>query len=620
MRNAETVLDIIRESGSKGLVLEDVYRQLYNPGLYIQADGKIYRNQGAMTPGVTPETADGMSLEKIQPIIEALRYERYQWKPARRIYIEQKNSTKKRPLGLPTWSDKVRQEVIRLIFEAYYEPQFSDNAHGFRPKRGCHTALRQIYHTWRGTAWLIEGDSSACFDSFDHMVMLTILRNKIHDNRVLRLIESLLKAGYMEEWRLNKTLSGTPQGGNMSPTLANIYLDQLDQCVENTLIPEYTKGLERARNKAYPRITAKVSRLRRAGKRDEAKALQETAKATLTRDPNDPNYRRLRYVRYADDFLLGLIGPHAKAEAIKSRIRGCLRSTLKLELSDPKTLVPHASTGAARFLNYEVSINRDNTKRNTQGNRSLNGQVTLRVPADIIQEKCKPYTKHGKPTHLLSRPHNDVYSITAQYEAEYRGIVSYWRMAHNLRNLGRLRWIMEVSLTKTLAKKLKLRVTQVYTRFRTTINTPSGPRKGIQATVEREGKRPLIATWGSTNLIRNIKAPLNDDPPRVWNGNRTELIQRLLADTCELCGSQEGLAVHHIRALRDLRIWGRPEPPEWVQVMAARQRKTLVVCRPGHHNIHRDGNRGNIKARRQRRRASGEPDARKPASPVLRGE
>ena len=164
MQNADTVLGVIRQRGRSGLPLERVYRQLFNPELYLLAYGRLYRNKGAMTPGATAETVDGMSLAKIEAIIAALRSERYRWTPARRIYIEKKNSTKKRPLGLPTWSDKLLQEVIRLILEAYFEPQFSDYSHGFRPERGCHTALREVYQRWKGSVWFIEGDISACFD------------------------------------------------------------------------------------------------------------------------------------------------------------------------------------------------------------------------------------------------------------------------------------------------------------------------------------------------------------------------------------------------------------------------------------------------------------------------
>src|SRR5947208_3270 len=212
MRNAETILELIRERGKKGLPLERVYKLLFNKDLYLMAYGKIYRNTGAMTHGVTDETPDGMSLEKIVAIIEALRYERYQWLPARRTYIPKKNG-KKRPLGMPVWSDKLVQEVIRLILEAYYEPQWSRHSHGFRPERGCHTALREIYYNWHGTAWFIEGDISQCFDKLDHEFLLDKLSQDIHDGRFINLIRGLLDAGYMEDWTLNRTLSGVPQGG-----------------------------------------------------------------------------------------------------------------------------------------------------------------------------------------------------------------------------------------------------------------------------------------------------------------------------------------------------------------------------------------------------------------------
>src|SRR3954471_24688681 len=178
MQRAETLLEIIHERGKRGLPLERLYRHLFNPELYLRAYGKIYRNGGAMTPGVDAETVDGMSLKKIQAIIEALRYERYRWTPVRRIYIDKKGSTKKRPLGLPTWSDKLLQEVIRSILEAYYEPQFADRSHGFRAGRGCHTALSEVYYNWHGTAWFIEGDISACFDRLAHDVLVNILTEK----------------------------------------------------------------------------------------------------------------------------------------------------------------------------------------------------------------------------------------------------------------------------------------------------------------------------------------------------------------------------------------------------------------------------------------------------------
>ena len=429
MRDAATVLEIIRERGRKGLPLERVYRCLFNPDLFLLAYGKLYRNAGAMTPGTTRETVDGMSLDKIETIITVLRHERYRWTPVRRAYIDKKGTRKKRPLGLPTWSDKLVQEVIRLILEAYYEPQFSDRSHGFRPGRGCHTALGEIYHQWHGTVWFIEGDISDCFGSLDHSIMVSILAEKIHDGRFLRLIGGLLRAGYLEDWRYHRTLSGAPQGGVVSPVLSNIYLDRLDTYIERALLPAYNRGDRRTPFRPYMRL---------------------------------------------------------------------------------------------------------------------------------------------------------------------------WR------RLGRLHYVMERSLTKTLARKYRITVPQVYRRFRAVLDTEHGPRRGLQVTVDRGGgKKPLVAQWGGISLARDLTPTvLNDDPPKIWSGRRSELVQRLLADTCELCGSQHQVEVHHIRALKDLNPKGRKQPPEWVVRMASRRRKTLVVCRACHEGIHYSGQRFTADMM-----STGEPDA-----------
>ncbi|MGH3547868.1 MAG: reverse transcriptase/maturase family protein [Pseudonocardiaceae bacterium] len=200
MQNAETVLGVLRERGRRGLPLERLYRQLFNPQLYLLAYGRLYSNQGAMTPGVDGDTVDGMSLGKIGRIIDAIRHERYRFTPVRRVYIPKRNG-KKRPLGLPSWTDKLVGEVIRLLLEAYYEPRFSGRSHGFRPGRGCHTALREVANTWTGTTWFIEGDIAQCFDRLDHQVMLKILGEHIHDNRFLRLLRNMLQAGYLEDWK-----------------------------------------------------------------------------------------------------------------------------------------------------------------------------------------------------------------------------------------------------------------------------------------------------------------------------------------------------------------------------------------------------------------------------------
>ncbi|MGH8602152.1 MAG: reverse transcriptase domain-containing protein [Gammaproteobacteria bacterium] len=588
MRDAETILSIIRDRGRRGLPLERVYRLLFNPNLYLKAYGKIYRNAGALTPGTTEETADGMSLAKIGAIIDALRHERYRWRPARRVYIEKKHSNKKRPLGLPTWSDKLLQEAIRLILEAYFEPQFSDYSHGFRPGRGCHTALMEIKKTWNGTVWFIEGDISDCFGSVDHDILLGILGEKIHDGRFLRLIGNLLKAGYMEYWRHNATLSGTPQGGIVSPILSNIYLDRLDKYVEKSLLSTHNRKAERRHNQQYLKRMNRANYLEfRKGRRDEAKRLRKETRTMPSRDPDDPDYRRLKYVRYADDFILGFIGPRQEAEGIKHQLKEFLRDDLKLKLSGAKTLVTHGRSQAARFLGYEIVTLHDNGKRNRKG-RTINGVIGLKVPEDVVRSKCAPYQRNGKPQSRPERLYDDAFSIVAGYQLEYQGIVEYYRLAYNLSTkLKKLKWVMETSLTKTLSSKFQISVSKVYDRYGTTIQTDRGSYKVLQVVVDRgQDKKPLVAQWGGVTLAWNREAVLNDQPIAAWNKTRTELLQRLLADTCELCGSKENVEVHHVRALKDLQRRGRAEKPEWVKQMASRQRKTLIVCHRCHTDIH----------------------------------
>jgi group II intron reverse transcriptase/maturase len=584
MRTAETILGISCERGKQGLPLERVYRLLFNQDLYRKAYGKIYRNAGAMPQGSTPETVDEMSLAKIDATIEALRSERYHWIPTRRIYIEQKHSTKKRPLSMPTWTDKLLQEVIRLILEAYYEPQFSDSSHGFRPNRGGHTALSQIDQEWIGTTWFIEGDIKACFDSLDHTLLIEMLAEQIHDGRFLRLIDGLLKAGYLEEWVYHKTPSGAPQGGIVSPILANIYLTKLDRYIEETLIPAYTQGTRRKKNREYDALLSQVYRLRHTGKTKEAMALRRRAQDLPCGATADPDYRRLKYCRYADDWLLGFTGPREEAEQIKDRLKAFLHEEMGLDLSEEKTLITHARTQTAQFLGYEITTQHADSAQ-TKRKRCINGKIGLLLPVKAMKEKGQPYWRNGKPIHRAELVNNTVYSIVAQYQAEYRGLVEYYRLANNIHQLSWLRWVMQQSLAKTLATKLKVTVTKVYKQFHATWQVKGRPYKGLQVTVQREGKKPLIAKWGGIPLKRDPSSILNDQLPSFWAG-RSELERRLLADTCELCRSSDRVQVHHIRALKDLHQRGQPEKPLWVQIMAARRRKTLVVCWSCHHAIH----------------------------------
>jgi len=440
---------------------------------------------------------------------------------------------------------------------------------------------------------------------------MSILAEKIQDNRFLRLIAEALKAGYLEDWRWNPTLSGTPQGGIASPILANIYLDRLDKFVEDKLLPAYNRGENRRTDKTYKAISYQIARAKIGQKTEELAQLRKLKRITPCLDPYDPDFRRLRYIRYADDFILGYAGPRSEAEKIKEVLREFLRDNLKLEMSEEKTKITHAGYDAARFLGYEIFTLRDDQKL-TNGRRAVNGRIGLKVPYEVITDKCAQYMQNGKPVHLAKRLNHDVFDIIEQYQAEYRGLVEYYRRAYNLRIVGRLKQVMEVSLVKTLANKLRISRSQVYDRFAQSLSTDEGPRKVLRHEVAREGKKPLITQWGNISLKWDKRANIREPARFPWD-ERVQLIDRLLADTCELCGSQENVEVHHINHMKTLWKDGRKAPEPWKVWMASRRRKTIVVCRAHHKDIH--FGRPVVSLLKN----TGEPDDTKVSSPVRRG-
>ena len=341
MQSTENIMHVMQTLGEKRTPLTRVYRQLYNENLYVSAYSRLYRNEGALTPGTTSETVDGMSLNKIRGIVEQLRTETYRWSPVRRHYIRRKDG-RKRPLGLPTWRDKLVEEVIRIILSAYYEPIFSENSHGYRPNRGCHTALKQIVSHWTGTVWFIEGDISGCFDHIDHDKLMALLSRRIKDNRLLRLIRYRLESGIMEDWQYHGTYSGTPQGSVLSPLLANIYLHELDEFIESELLPEWNKGKQRRLNPEYRAVVFQRRQAKKKGDRDRYQAMTKAMRQLPSQDMFDPDFKRLKYVRYADDFLLGFIGTKAEAQELLRRIETFLGTTLNLSVSPDKSKVTHA--------------------------------------------------------------------------------------------------------------------------------------------------------------------------------------------------------------------------------------------------------------------------------------
>lgn len=594
MQTADHILQAMRKLGIKQAPLTRVYRCLYSEDLFLAAYHKIGRNQGALTPGTEADTADGMSLKRIRAIIAQLRYERFRFHPVRRVQIPKKKGGK-RALGVPNFSDKLVQETLRMLLEAYYEPRFRHSSHGFRPGRGCHTALADLKNHFTGTTWFIEGDIRGCFDHIDHEVLLRILARDIHDGRLLNLIRGCLKAGYAEDWKYHLTYSGTPQGGVLSPLLANIYLHELDTYVEDELIPQYTRGERRADNKAFRNYRYRIQQAYKHGDMELARKLKQARRRLPSKDPQDPNYRRLRYLRYADDFLLGFAGPKAEAQAIKTALGTFLRDTLHLEMSETKTLVTHARTQYAHFLGYAISVYQDNNKlsynpANGAKTRNLNGGIRLGVPYGLADRVAKRYLSKGKVKPEPALADFPDAQIIMLYQLRFRGLAEYYKYATDRHILGNLKWVMGQSLLRTLAFKHRRSVGKLYYQYRGTRIVDGREYRTLQVEVPTS-RGPRLYWWGAIPLRTGQPGtePVNDRRHfDFYTTLRSDLVRRLQADTCELCGAQGNCEVHHIRKLADLKQrWkGQKDRPAWVKRMIAMQRKTLVVCAQCHDAIH----------------------------------
>ena len=581
MRTTETILEMLRERGRQKKTVERLYRLLRNPDLLLTAYGRIAANKGAMTPGVdASDIPDGMSIDRINRLISALEQGSFHWKPVRRIYMP-KAKGGKRPLGLPGFTDKLLQEAMRMLLEAYYEPRFSDRSHGFRPQRSCHTALEHLQHTCRGTKWWVEGDIQGCFDHIDHETLVNILNEDIKDQRFIRLVRQMLKAGYLENWRYHQTYSGTPQGGILSPLLTNIYLHKFDEYMER-LIQEYkTPNPYRKINPEYNRYSILITKAKQRSDREEARRLAKAKRRLPVRDPLDP-FIRVRYFRYADDFIVSVIGPKAVAIEVKQKMSNFLVEKLKLTLSKEKTLITHHSR-KARFLGFNITINQDTQFINKDAlgriRRSRLGIVGLEVPKEVQVHWKRKYSRNGKPAPRLQLLNHDLHDIITAYGLELRGLYNYYAPAHNVAHrLYPLKWVMNQSLCKTLAAKLKSTVRQTARQFRY-----ESEAIGLGYVTKRPGARPLYATFGTHSMRRKpFGSNLEVDNLRVAHLPRTQLVERLSANECEICASTEYIEVHHIRAMKDV----QGKTAGWSQLMAEMRRKTLVVCRQCHTKIH----------------------------------
>lgn len=595
MRSPERVLNSLNEhSKDSSYKFERLYRLLFNEELFYVAYQKIASNGGSTTKGSDGRSIDEMSLARIETLIASLKDESYQPHPSRRVHIPKKNG-KTRPLGIPAFEDKLVQEVVRMILEAIYEGHFETTSHGFRPKRSCHTALLHIQKTFSGAKWFIEGDIKGFFDNIDHDVLVGILRERISDDRFIRLIRKFLKAGYVEDWTFHNTYSGMPQGGIVSPILANIYLDKLDKYVKE-YIRHFDMGTKRRPGKESndlanerKRTVRKLKKIKdgteKAALVARLKAIEQERAAFPSGDEMDGSYRRLKYIRYADDFILGVIGSKEDALRIKEDIKSFLSESLALELSEEKTLITHTGK-SAKFLGYEITVTRNNhQRRDVQGRlrRTYGKRVRLNVSMATLRDKLLEYgameikLRNGKeiwkPKCRSGLIFNDDLEILDRYNRETVGFCNYYLIANNYVVLHNFRYIMEYSMYKTFAGKYRSTVRKINKKYRLNkLFTVKYEQQGViksRTFYKTSFKRRTTAFNGSCDI----------EPYSIADVSRTNLTDRLKAEKCELCGATGKLIMHHVRNLKDLK--GKES---WKRLMSARKRKTIALC-PSCHRL-----------------------------------
>ena len=603
MQRAEIVLSMLGQKAREDstFVFDRLYRNLFNPDFYLLAYNNIYDKEGNLTEGTDHTTIDGFNMRLIENLIEEMRTETYRPKAVRRVYIPKK-SGKLRPLGVPTFRDKLVQEAVRLILQAIYEPLFLDSSHGFRPERSCHTALVQIKKSCKGTNWVIEGDIKGFFDHISFEKLLEILSRRIGDGRFLNLISLFLRAGYMENGRIFHPLTGTPQGGIVSPILANIYLHELDVFMQKLCEKHSTEAKTRRHYEPYRKRNMERVYARKRGDYQRAEELIQQMRTLPSRDPCDPNYIRVKYTRYADDFLVMVIGSKGLSVQVRDEMKNFLSAELQLELSAEKTLITNLGDRPVRFLGYEIAKARENTAltENAQGvkKRAANETIQLLVPGEVINEKLKPFVKNGKAVHHSARINEPILDMLTQYNAEIRGLYNYYCLATDVSTkINKFKYYHYSSLKKTIARKEQCSVAQVIGRYGVEVKRKqgTGTRKLLGVTYQtKEGTKTL--TYFNESIRKKDRPVKGPGGLGVWDKpilERHQILKRLAADTCELCGkprdSTATLEVHHVRKLKDIKqkyAKRGQQIPGWVLRMSSLRRKTLVVCNKCHHDIH----------------------------------
>lgn len=566
--------------------------------MYVLAYENIKANAGILTPGISSHTADGTNMDRIRKLITKLKDESYRPRPCRRVYIPKANG-KLRPLGLPDYEDKLVQEAVRIILEAIYDssegPTFLDSSFGFRKDLGCHSALKTVYENFQYCAWMIKADVKSFFDNVDHHVLIGLMNKRIQDARFIRLIWKFLRAGYMEADTFVPTWKGTPQGGIISPILANIYLHEFDLRVQEiaanygtTMIksPEYQRA-------QYSLKTAK-KKYRRLDKFDEScqywRQQADQYKKLLDRLPSKVPAQSdkgvIRYVRYADDWIIGIKGSKKLAQLIHEDCQAFFRDTLKLEWNPDKSgcyrsiekpteflgvNLVFTPAKSIRKLKVEDKLGRKYTKRSV----SVNAMNFLVCRATLLKRlRIKGFLDdHNQPTRNTRLVNLDDGDIIKSYRSVFTGIFNYYQFVHNIEVLAHVHFLLKTSLLKTLANKYRISLPKVLGKYGhdVTVKTKKGKvinfkYPGFTRNPRAFRTKSIQTDWARSLLLVNTRS-------KSW----------LRSESCCLCSSKNRIQMHHVKHIRKSGV----HYAGFYQVMGYINRKQIPVCQACHRKIHR---------------------------------